>query len=351
MKLCIYGCGQEAKFKNKSGKWLCSKFWQQCPVKRKEASIISKKSHNTKEFKEKVRKNTLRQLKNETVEQKNQRIKKIKESCNTPEFINKQKNDTTARWADDKFRDKVIPLLKKDSNKRKNCSKAAIKRFLNETKENKNIRINKAKIGAKNYFNNETIIKRNQRINSKKRTIEKLKRKHPIFVIEEEMRYNPDKPGEKEIQVHCKNHNCPNSKEQGGWFTPSSRQIEQRISGLNNNTSYFYCCDKCKQECHLFNLQSDPNRLKEYINYINLVYNITHKSIQKHGNKIKNLKLRGREHGYDLDHKYSIFDGFKNNINPKIIGHWKNLEILKDNENRSKGKNSSINLNELLKEI
>jgi hypothetical protein len=351
MELCIYGCGQEGKFKNKSGKYTCCEFWQQCPIKRKETSIKSKETHNTKEFKEKARKNTLRQLANETEEQKNQRIKKLKETCNTPEFLEKQRINSIKMWSDNKFREKIIPLMKKNYIKRKNCSKASLKRFKNETIEERNLRIKKAKLGSKKYFDNESDEKRNHRINSKKRTIEKLKRKHPILTKVEEMRYNPDKPGEKEIQVHCKNNNCSNSKEQGGWFTPEKREIEQRITGLNNNTSYFYCCDECKQECELFNLHSDPNISNEYNNYINLVYKSTYNSIQKYGHKIKNFELRGREFGYDLDHKYSIYDGFKNNIDHKIIGHWKNLEILKDCENRSKSKNSSIRLNELLKEI
>ena len=75
------------------------------------------------------------------------------------------------------------------------------------------------------------------------------------------MRYNPDKPGEKEIQVHCKNHNCRNSKEKGGWFTPTGRQIELRIYEVEkgNGGGYFYCSEKCKQECPLYNYKGgDP---------------------------------------------------------------------------------------------
>ena len=340
MDLCIYGCGQESTFKNKSGKSTCSKYWQQCPVKRKATSIKSKETHNTNEFKEKVRKNTLRQLANETEEQKNQRIKKIKESCNTPEFIDKQRSYTTTRWTDEEFREKVIPLMKKDSFSRKKSSKSAKNRFKNETPDERNLRIKKAKLGSKKYFDNESV---------KKRTIEKIKMKYPIFHLEEEIRYNPNKPGEKEIQVRCKNNKCEHSKENNGWFTPSNRQIEIRIDGFDNNTSYFYCSDECKNECILFKLKGDPNISDEYNNYINLVYKATYKSIQQY--KIENIELRGREEGYDLDHKYSIYNGFKNNIDPNIIGHYKNLEVLKDIENRSKGKNSSIELNKLLKEI
>lgn len=32
MKLCDYGCGQEAQFRFKNGKWCCSKYYQSCPA-------------------------------------------------------------------------------------------------------------------------------------------------------------------------------------------------------------------------------------------------------------------------------------------------------------------------------
>ena len=54
---------------------------------------------------------------------------------------------------------------------------------------------------------------------------------------------------------------------------------------------------------------------------------------------------------YGLDHIFSIFDGFNNNVDPEIIGHWKNLKIIKSCENRSKSKKSFINLNELMNKI
>jgi 5-methylcytosine-specific restriction enzyme A len=98
----------------------------------------------------------------------------------------------------------------------------------------------------------------------KKLSIDEIKEKYPLFSRIEELRYNPDKPGEKEIQVHCKNHLCPNSKEQGGWFTPTNNQITHRINTIENpkgfGESNFYCSEECKK-CPLFNLRSDP--LKE----------------------------------------------------------------------------------------
>jgi len=103
-------------------------------------------------------------------------------------------------------------------------------------------KISKVKSGVPNY--------------KLKYKISSIKEMYPIFSKEEEIRYNPDKPEEKEIQVHCKNHKCLNSKEQGGWFSPKSWQISARIRAIEKaegfGGSYFYCCEECKYECPLY---------------------------------------------------------------------------------------------------
>ncbi len=38
IKLCDYGCGQEATYQFKNGKWCCSKYHTQCPSVRKKNS-------------------------------------------------------------------------------------------------------------------------------------------------------------------------------------------------------------------------------------------------------------------------------------------------------------------------
>ena len=106
-------------------------------------------------------------------------------------------------------------------------------------------------------------------------SIKDWQEKYPTFAKEEEMRYNPDKPGEKEIQVHCKNHNCKNSKEQGGWFTPIGNQFSDRIRCIEygNNGCYLYCCDECKNQCPLFNVYSDPLAIPKDWSYTQVEYN------------------------------------------------------------------------------
>lgn len=72
--------------------------------------------------------------------------------------------------------------------------------------------------------------------------------------------------------------------------------------------------------------------------------------IEKHG------WYKASNHGNNLsgvsrDHMYSIFDGFKNNIEPKIISHPANCKLMQHKENSSKYKKSSITLKQLLMRI
>jgi hypothetical protein len=53
--------------------------------------------------------------------------------------------------------------------------------------------------------------------------------------------------------------------------------------------------------------------------------------------------------GYDLDHKFSIAEGFKQSILPAIIGNIANLEFIDSSANRSKGSKCSITLPNLFK--
>ncbi len=132
----------------------------------------------------------------------------------------------------------------------------------NLNKQNKNDflkQLNKNRLGYEHNF---------------KQTIQLIKKNYPTFSKIEEMRYNPDKPREKEIQVHCKNHLCKNSKEQGGWFTPKNRdQFRNRIYAIEHDSSesyYYYCSEECKHKCLLFKrtteqiIKNDERLAKSY---------------------------------------------------------------------------------------
>jgi len=120
-------------------------------------------------------------------------------------------------------------------------------------------------------------------------TIKKIKERYPFFSHIEEMRYNPDKPGEKEVQVHCKNHNCPNSKEKGGWFIPTRNQLGERIRSIESPKGFgednFYCSQECKNQCPLYGLREDPNKdTKTQIPYTQEEYNIWRQKVLEQDN-------------------------------------------------------------------
>ena len=90
----------------------------------------------------------------------------------------------------------------------------------------------------------------------RKHSIKQYKEKYPTFAKVEDMRYEPGKEEEKVMQVHCKNSNCENSLEKGGWFTPTSSQLHERIRNVEkengNGASYIYCSDHCKDTCSIY---------------------------------------------------------------------------------------------------
>jgi len=166
---------------------------------------------------------------------------------------------------------------------------------------------------------------------------EKIKIRYPKFYSVEKIRENNGK-----IEVVCKY--CDQ------WFRSSTKQLYERIrqieSSDGNMKNFLYCCDKHKFLCPYSN-RVDPKTLKEYEIYKRKVMNQTNKSLKN--NHLKNIEKRSFD--FHLDHKFSIVEGFKNNIDPMIIGHIKNLEMISAQKNTKKSRKCSISLIELLKEI
>lgn len=244
------------------------------------------------------------------------------------------------KWCCEKDYRKCLGIRKRNSeaHKGKIPSKETRKK-ISEVMRGKN----KGKIPSK-----ET---RKKSSKAQKFTLKDYKEKYPFLFKVEELRENPETG---EIQGHCKYNECENSKEKGGWFILTYTQIYERLRALNSEgfkENYFYCSDKCKQECCLYNLRSDPNTQSEFKKYSTTVHKETNETVKEFSDEIKNIKLRGQKFGYELDHKYSIFDGFTNNVEPKTVSHWTNLQVLPMIENRSKHKKSTISLNELLTQI
>jgi hypothetical protein len=88
--------------------------------------------------------------------------------------------------------------------------------------------------------------------------------------------------------------------------------------------------------------------LSEYKKYRKKVINITNKQPIKN---LPNYDKRGNYkniNAYHLDHKYSISEGFKNDILPEIIGNIENLEFIPWEDNLKKKNKCSITINELI---
>ena len=218
MKLCEYGCGRIAKYKFKNGKYCCSTSYLKCPSS----------------------------------------IKKYLTGKNHPMFGKKHSDDTKKQQSKKKIGDKNPCYWK--NKKRDNRTKKQISKKITSLWNDPNSTFNTT--DYKINFNNAR--------KEKRYNIKFLKEKYPFFSKMEEMRYNPDNPNEKEIQVHCKNHLCENSKEKGGWFTPTASQIKNRKDFLEHkgeDKCYFYCSQECKNTCLLYNLHSDPYKKETEVPY------------------------------------------------------------------------------------
>jgi hypothetical protein len=91
----------------------------------------------------------------------------------------------------------------------------------------------------------------------------------------------------------------------------------------------------------------DKSDLSDFTNYRLRVRQLSEKTYKRNKNKIDPLNLRSRK--FHLDHKVSIFEGFKNNIEPSILASIHNLCILTEKDNISKKIKSSITIEELLR--
>ena len=196
--------------------------------------------------------------------------------------------------------------------KGKKSSEATKKLLSEQRKGKKNPMYGKKRINSK-----ET---RRKMSDSSRITIQQLVERYPFYSTIEEMRYNP--LNKKEIQVHCKNHNCKNSKEHTGWFTPSGIQLSERIRCLEkqdgNDGSYFYCSQECKDDCILYNLRSDSNDTKDnQVLYTESDYNLWREEVFKRasylceycGNKAEHahhIKPKKLEPFFSLDPDYGV---------------------------------------------
>ena len=301
MNLCEYGCGQEAQYQLKNGKWCCESHFLKCSIIRKKLS----KGHKGKKSSKPILIETYELCSYGCGQIAKYKFKNGKYCCSDninkcPINRNKIKNNQKG-WLIEttelcSYGCEQIAKFK-FKNGKICCSKYYTQCPINCKKRSKSLRgkihlkaisiktiklcsygcgqIAKFKLKNGKYCCSESQNicpeNRKKRSESKKLTIPQIKEKNPTFYKEEPMRYNPDKPNENEIQVRCKNNKCKNSKEQDGWFTPTYSQLRGRIDSIEkpwgHDGKFLYCSDECKGGCKLFNKRGDPNKETKKLPY------------------------------------------------------------------------------------
>jgi hypothetical protein len=231
-KLCDYGCKLEAQYEFANGKLCCSEAWQKC--------IVNRKKNGERSLGRKyIRKNKVKKI-------ENFEGKLCDYGCGLKaeyQLINRK------LCCNENYK-LCTGIHKKMSKTKKGISNGPCSE---ETKR----KISKAHKGRINGPLSED--HKNKIRNSLRYSIKDWIEKYPLLDKVEELRYHPETG---EIQGHCKNSNCKNSKEKGGWYTLLSHQLYNRCQALSRPYAFeennFYCCDKCKDECVLHNLSHDP---------------------------------------------------------------------------------------------
>jgi len=141
------------------------------------------------------------------------------------------------------------------------------------------------------------------------------------------------------------------------WFQPTRSEVSNRLQFLKGNEKYngefrFYCSDGCKESCNIYRISENHLISRQHFDRYNLYRSKVYKHTRMSYNLYRNFinphnKKRGRNK-YHLDHIYSIKDGFRNDIEPHIIGAPINLRMLKEYDNINKSDNSEISSDVLL---
>lgn len=103
-----------------------------------------------------------------------------------------------------------------------------------------------------------------------------------------------------------------------------------------------YRCKRCFYDTLKVDID-DIDRFEKYSKKVRLLTAITYRNNK---NLIDPDNKKSKE--YHLDHIYSIADGFKNDVEPKVIASMCNLRIIDAKENLQKGIKSDITLESLL---
>lgn len=136
------------------------------------------------------------------------------------------------------------------------------------------------------------------------------------------------------------------------YFNSEDYKIKSKEVSLKKYNSEYYLSSELRKQREIESGHwiSDEDRT-EYELYRLNVWRITNKQDLE---SLKDIDKRGRidlnPDAYHIDHKFSIREGFEENIPPEIIGSLKNLEMIPGRKNCSKRAKCSISKEELLDE-
>ncbi len=126
---------------------------------------------------------------------------------------------------------------------------------------------------------------------------------------------------------------------------------------FNHFKHHYQRCSKCGLEKRKKTLRINNEKngiwtpledLNNFELYRRNVHSLSNLNYRKHKDVINPLNLPRGRNKYHLDHKFSVFEGFKNNIPPYIIANLYNLQMLSENENCVKHVSCSITKKELM---
>lgn len=132
-------------------------------------------------------------------------------------------------------------------------------------------------------------------------------------------------------------------REPDGSFRGTERMVKTKRSKKNERGQDIYMQAAIKTAIKRFGTYAGLKDKPEFKIYRYYVDRIT-KMQPLH--TLKNFEKRAgygkSKDPYQVDHKFSVVQGFLNNIPPYIIGHISNLEMLPSEKNNSKGSGCSI---------
>jgi hypothetical protein len=141
-------------------------------------------------------------------------------------------------------------------------------------------------------------------------------------------------------------HKGKNNPMYGKKHTPAAIKKQKERAALRKATSYIQAsATKVKR-----GLSVPKNQKSDWQLYKEKISSLTRFSYNKYKQHVNPLNLDAKR-GYELDHKFSKYKGFLNNIDPAIISHPANLEMIEKSQNRSKSSKCSITLETLLESI